>query len=75
MKFNFYYNHKHHRLTLIINKGDFGAELSFEALDDTIQENPDVKIIEFVHNEISQSDLFSFVNYLYKVYPGISIII
>ena len=74
MKFNFDYNHKHHRLTLIINKGDIGTELSFEALDDTIQENDDVKIVEFIHKEVNQSDLFSFVNYIYKVYPDIRVI-
>ena len=73
MKFAFAYSHKNQRLTLSVEDGDRGTELSFEALDDIIEEFADVRVIAIEHKNINQEELFRYVNYIYKVYPDIRV--
>ena len=73
MKFAFAYSHKNQRLTLFVEDGDRGTELSFEALDDIIEEFSDVRVIAFEHKNINQEGLFRYINYIYKVYPDIRV--
>ena len=65
---------KNQRLTLAVEDGDRGTELSFEALDDILNEFSDLRTIEFTHKKVNQEDLFKYVNYIYKVYPDIRVI-
>ena len=74
MKFAYGYSHKNQRLTIFVTTEDKGTELSFETLDETIQDFSDVRVIDFEHKGIGAGDLFSFVNYIYKVYPDIRVI-
>lgn len=74
MRFVYDYSHKNQRLTLSVEDGDRGTELSFEALDDIIEEFSDVRVIAFEHKGINQEELFKYVNYIYKVYPDIRVI-
>ena len=74
MRFVYGYSHKNQRLTIFVTNEDRGTELTFDALDDVIQDFSDVRVIDFEHKDIGAGDLFSFINYIYKVYPDIKVI-
>lgn len=74
MRFVYGYSHKNQRLTIFVTNEDRGTELTFDALDDVIQDFSDLRTIEFTHKKINQEDLFKYVNYIYKVYPDIRVI-